>query len=111
MVPLTSLPVMLSPFGSALFWIAAAAVVIAQVMILRSTQRAFRAGAQAPVGPDKRIEPMRRRSQALEWAFAIGPAIAVAFLLFATWQAASRAPVIHVDILEAPAVSQAGPTP
>lgn len=103
---------MLSPFGSALFWIAAAAVVIAQVMILRSTRRAFRAGAHpAPVGPDKKIEPMRRRSQALEWAFAIGPAFAIAFLLFATWQAASRAPVIHVDILEAPAVSQAGPTP
>ncbi|MHB1297773.1 MAG: hypothetical protein ACYC0B_04520 [Gemmatimonadaceae bacterium] len=103
---------MFSPFGSALFWIAAAAVVIAQVMILRSTRRAFRAGAlEAPVGPGDKIEPVRRRSQAVEWAFAVGPAIIIAFLLFSTWQAASRAPVIHVDILEPPAVSEAGPTP
>jgi len=60
-----------------LFWIAATLVAIAQVMILRSTVRALRsASAQAGRG--------------IEWAYAIVPAVALALVLVATWQAAQR---------------------
>ncbi|MHB1311962.1 MAG: hypothetical protein ACYC3L_08080 [Gemmatimonadaceae bacterium] len=66
------------------FWIAAALVIIAQVMILRSTVRALRAPS-APAGRD------------IEWAYAVVPAIVLALVLVATWQAAQRREVqVHV---------------
>lgn len=69
-------------FATALFWTAALSVVVAQVMILRSTARALRALASRP--------PL------LEWGFAVAPALVLALLLVLTWRAATRPPVMDV---------------
>jgi heme/copper-type cytochrome/quinol oxidase subunit 2 len=61
-----------------LFWLAAALVVIAQVMILRSTVRAMRTAASA------------RARRGIEWAYAVVPVLALALVLVATWQAAHQ---------------------
>ena len=66
------------------FWIAATLVIVAQVMILRSTVRALRS-------------PSALAGRGIEWAYAIVPAIALALVLVATWQAAQRRDVpVHV---------------
>lgn len=70
--------------ATALFWSCAAAIVVAQVMILRSTARALRAGGG--------------RTPALEWVFALAPALALALLLWSSWRAATRPPVIDVRL-------------
>lgn len=57
-----------------LFWSAILAAVVAQVMILRSTRRVLQAATP--------------RSPALEWAFALVPAITLAAVLFLSWRAA-----------------------
>jgi hypothetical protein len=57
-----------------LFWSAILAAIVAQVMILRSTRRVLHAAAP--------------RRPALEWAFALGPAVALAAVLFLSWRAA-----------------------
>lgn len=98
-----------------LFWTCASLIVIAQVMILRSTRRAFRGGAEAKreaMNPEAGLTGTARRGQsaALEWAFAVGPAVAIAFLLFFTWRAASRPPVMEVRFDGLP-VSQSEPAP
>ena len=64
---------MATPLADALFWVAVLAIVIAQIAILRSTVRAMRAGTAAVRTPR-------------EWAFAVGPALALVALLFFTWQ-------------------------
>ncbi|HET8772102.1 MAG TPA: hypothetical protein VFM71_14050 [Gemmatimonadaceae bacterium] len=83
------------------FWIATISAIVAQVMILRSSRRALRAdthtdhelpGGDAPGGPTR-----HRRSRAIEWVFAVAPAVAVAFLLYFTWRAAMAPPVIQVE--------------
>lgn len=80
--------------ATALFWIATISAIVAQVMILRSSQRTLR-GAAAP-GADS--EPASdRRARPIEWAFAILPALAVALLLYFTWRAATAPPVIQVE--------------
>jgi hypothetical protein len=68
-----SLPLPLHPF-----WIAAALVVIGQIMILRSTVRAMR-GASS-----------ERARRGIEWSYAIVPVVALAIVLGATWRAAVR---------------------
>lgn len=66
-----------------LFWSAALAVVLGQIAILRSTSRAWRhAGTDVPV---------------TERLFAWGPALALLFVLFFAWKAATRPPVIEVQ--------------
>lgn len=70
--------------GAALFWTTIVSAVVAQVMILRSTRRALRG-----------IEGQHARP--LEWVFAIVPAIAVMFLLYLTWRAATVPPVLQVE--------------
>jgi hypothetical protein len=72
-----------SLLATALFWIAAASAVVAQVMILRSTRRAMRAGGG--------------RSPVLEWGFAIAPAVALGLLLAFSWRAAMGPQVIEVE--------------
>jgi cytochrome b561 len=67
-----------------LFWSAVVAVVVAQVMILRSTMRVLRAAA--PERP------------AFEWGFAVGPAIVLAIVLTLSWRATMRPPTIEVDL-------------
>ena len=70
------------------FWVAVAAVCLAQVMILRSTRRVLRAAA--PARP------------ALEWAFALVPALVLAVVLVASWRAAMRPPVLEFSVPTAP---------
>lgn len=65
---------MASTLANFVFWIAAVAIVCAQILILRSTRRGMRLG---PPGS----------SSLLEWTFAILPVIAVALLLVGTWSA------------------------
>lgn len=67
-----------------LFWTAVVAVIVAQVMILRSSARVLRAAT--PARP------------ALEWAFAVGPALVLALVLMLSWRAAMRPPSIPVDV-------------
>jgi hypothetical protein len=64
---------MATSISDLLFWLCAAAIVVAQVMILRSTRRGMLIGLSSARTP-------------LEWAFAIGPAVAVLLLLVATWR-------------------------
>ena len=73
---------------AALFWIAVAAALIAQVMILRSTSRVLRTAA--PARP------------ALEWGFAILPALALVVVLAFSWRATMRPPSIEVDVTPVP---------
>ena len=65
---------MATSLADALFWVAAAAIVVAQALILRSTRRGMR---QGPTGA----------GSALEWAFAVGPAVAIVAVLLWTRQA------------------------
>lgn len=69
---------------AALFWIAVVAVVVSQVMILRSTTRVLR--AVAPARP------------ALEWGFAILPAVVLAIVLVLSWRATMRPAALQVDV-------------
>jgi hypothetical protein len=71
---------MATPLADALFWVAALAILVAQAMILRSTRRGMR---QGPAGS----------GSALEWAFAIGPAVVIVAVLFWTRQAMHPAQV------------------
>lgn len=61
-----------TPIAEFLFWTAAAVIVIAQLFILRSTRRGMKLG---PPGS----------GSALEWAFAIVPAVCLLLLLAWTW--------------------------
>ncbi len=65
-----------APMIAAVFWIAVVAAVVAQGMILRSTTRVLR--AVAPARP------------ALEWSFAIAPALILALVLVFAWRATER---------------------
>ncbi len=58
-----------------LFWICITLVVVAQLLILRSTVRAMRASSSASA----------RRT--IEWAYAVVPMVVLAVVLVATWQA------------------------
>jgi heme/copper-type cytochrome/quinol oxidase subunit 2 len=64
---------MATSISDLIFWICAAAILVAQVMILRSTRRGML------IGPASARTP-------LEWAFAVGPAVAVLLLLIVTWR-------------------------
>jgi heme/copper-type cytochrome/quinol oxidase subunit 2 len=63
-----------TPIAEFLFWTAAAVIAVAQALILRSTRRGMKIG---PPGS----------GSALEWTFAIVPAICLAGLLVWTWYA------------------------
>lgn len=69
---------------SLIFWTAAIAVVVGQVMILRSTARAWRASETAVPFAEK--------------IFAWGPTIALAAVLWFSWQAANAPPTIQIDV-------------
>ncbi len=85
--------------ATVLFWVAALAVALAQVMILRSTRRALRAPGARPAEGGL---PVR------EWAFALGPALLLAFVLVLSWRAATRPPAVEVRFGP---VAAAGPHP
>ncbi len=74
------------------FWSAVLAVVVSQVMILRSSARVLRTAAH--------------RNVAVEWVFAVGPALALAAVLAFSWRAAMRPAPIQVDL--APVAGQVG---
>jgi len=69
---------------ASLFWTCALAVVIAQVMILRSSARVL--GRARPARP------------LLEWGFAIGPAVVLALVLGLAWRAMMRPPTAEVTL-------------
>ena len=72
---------MATSISDLIFWICAAAILVAQVMILRSTRRGM------IIGPASARTP-------LEWAFAVGPAVAVILLLIATWRTMHPASIL-----------------
>lgn len=65
---LTSLPALL-------FWLCAAAIIIAQVRILRSTRRAWL------------LDTAKTAPGLAEWSFAVGPVVVLGVLLWATYRA------------------------
>ena len=82
--------------ADAIFWIAVVACAFAQVAILRSVL-----GARQPALPaDARVAPARR---AVEVAWAVIPALALAAVLALTWR------TLHPSVASADAVSTALP--
>jgi hypothetical protein len=81
-----------TPIAEFLFWAATAVIVVMQLFILRSTRRGMKIG---PPGS----------GSALEWVFAVLPAVCLAALLVWTWHTMhsgtftfdSRAPGIGVS--------------
>jgi heme/copper-type cytochrome/quinol oxidase subunit 2 len=68
--------------GTILFVVIAAAIVVAQAFILRSTARGMRYAAPGAEG----ARPASARNATLEWAYAIIPAIALVVLLVFSWR-------------------------
>jgi hypothetical protein len=64
---------MATTISDALFWLAVAAIAIAQFRILRSTRRGMRRGPS-------------RSGSLLEWGYALLPGIALALTLAWTWR-------------------------
>jgi heme/copper-type cytochrome/quinol oxidase subunit 2 len=69
--------------GTILFFVIAAAIVVAQLFILRSTARGMRYAAPAADG----ARASASRNSSLEWAYAVVPAIALVVLLIFSWRA------------------------
>ena len=93
---------MATPLAKIIFYLVAAAIVIAQLFILRSTARGMR---YAPSVAD-RESPARApgpRSPVLEWAYAIVPAVALVALLLFAWRA------MHPDTMEVRGVVPGAP--
>lgn len=63
-------------FLTLLFWSCAGAVVLAQLMILRSTWRAWKLGGARSA-----------RTAVAEWSFAVVPALAIFAVLWLSWGA------------------------
>jgi len=78
------LPFVATPLSDALFWIATVAIALAQLMIFRSTWRARRVAVAAG----------KAGSTALEWTYALAPAVALAVLLWFTSAA------MHPDLVQ-----------
>jgi heme/copper-type cytochrome/quinol oxidase subunit 2 len=80
---------------TALFWIAAACCVFAEVAILRSllVGRARKAEQQNESGA-----VVRRSSRPLEVAWALLPAVGLLFVLYLTWRAVERPSTQPLDI-------------
>lgn len=74
---------MTAALSTPLFWVAAIAVVIAQVFILRSTERAWQvSGTRVPF---------------VEKVFAWGPALVLALVLWFAWRATALPPTVSLD--------------
>ena len=72
---------MATSISDLIFWTCAAAILVAQIMILRSTRRGMLNGPASARTP-------------VEWAFAVGPAVAVILLLLATWRTMHPASIL-----------------
>jgi heme/copper-type cytochrome/quinol oxidase subunit 2 len=81
---------------SALFWIAAACCVFAEVAILRSLLfgRARRAEAQHAASASR----VRRTTRPAEIAWALLPAVGLLFVLYLTWRAVDNRPAPGPDV-------------
>jgi hypothetical protein len=75
--------------AAALLWGGLLAAAIAQAMILRSTRRVLRAAV--PARP------------AVEWAFALVPALVLALVLVLSWRAATAPPTVRFEVVPTPA--------
>ncbi|MCC7004067.1 MAG: hypothetical protein IT357_18075 [Gemmatimonadaceae bacterium] len=76
------------PLLAVVFWSAVLAVVFSQVMILRSSARVLKAAVP--------------KNSAIEWVFAVGPAIALVFVLVFSWRAAMRPPSVEMQMMPTP---------
>ena len=88
------------PLAETIFWIAAAACVVAQIAILRSTFAARRANKSELVPAGSPI------GEAV-WAFV--PAVALSLVLFATWQRI-EARQNHMHMMEHSLMSMPAPS-
>lgn len=82
---------------TALFWVAAAICVVAELAILRSVL----VGRASAGGAESGRDPHTRRS--IEIAWAVIPAVALIFILYLTWRAvdAPRRPAADVTTIGA----------
>lgn len=69
-----------------LFYLVAALIAVAQAFILRSTARGMQHGPDAAAEPSRTGVVPGPRNAALEWTYAIVPAIALALLLVLAWR-------------------------
>lgn len=69
-----------------LFYVIAALIAVSQAFILRSTARGMSHGPDATAEPSRTGVTPAPRNTALEWTYAIVPAIALALLLVAAWR-------------------------
>ncbi len=85
---------MAQPMGEMIFWIAATGCLVAELLIIRSSVRTF-----------GRQEAGRTRAhRAWEAVWIVLPAVALAFMLVATWRTISRPLPAHnhMDMASAP---------
>ncbi len=91
-----------TPLADLLFYLVAALIAVSQALILRSTARGMRHGPDAAAEPSRTGIVPGPRNAALEWTYAIVPAIALALLLVFAWQTMHPA-VVQVEGVTPPA--------
>jgi membrane protein implicated in regulation of membrane protease activity len=89
------------PLAETIFWIAAAACIVAEIAILRST---------FAVEPAVRSELVPAASRASEVAWAIVPALALSVVLVATWRKVEGR-ASHVQMMDHSQMSHQMPMP
>lgn len=77
---------MATPLADLLFYLVAALIAASQAFILRSTARGMQHGPGAAAEPSRTGVAPSPRNAALEWTYAIVPALALAFLLLFSWR-------------------------
>ncbi len=77
---------MATPLADVLFYIVAALIGVSQALILLSTARGMQHGPDAAAEPSRTGIVPGPRSAALEWTYAIVPAIGLAVLLVFAWR-------------------------
>ena len=81
LLPITSL------FIDALFWVAVACCVVAQLAIVRSVLRAGARAVPHEAGDrDVGVRPLPQSRRVVELLWVLIPAVALAAVLFATWR-------------------------
>ncbi len=93
---------MATPLADTLFFIVAALIAVSQAFILRSTARGMHHGPDATAEPSRTGVAPAPRNAALEWTYAIVPAVALAFLLLFAWRTMHPA-VMQVEGVTPPA--------
>jgi len=101
--PVSSTRVLVAtPLADLLFYIVAALIAVSQALILRSTARGMHHGPDAAAEPSRTGVVPGPRNVALEWTYAIVPAIGLALLLVFAWRTMHPA-VMQVEGVTPPA--------